>query len=207
MLPVSLVYFGHTNRRVSVSHESQCEIALVWALSRLVPDCQQGEVGEQKRAFLSQSVGFRCFAGRSHRMIRIRIRIAAASHDTMPLSESHGPRVTFLTSALEDLRANFSFLTYMMSSHDGVCFPFPNAANYVNQNKPTEGPCSANRPGPLTPRKGFGWRGQHVLHSEPPRRGRKIGAVRRIVEKCRKTVLTLSDGFLPWTREKYRKVV
>ena len=47
---VSLVHLGHTNRSsVSVSHESQRKIALVWALSRPIPDYQQGEVGERHR--------------------------------------------------------------------------------------------------------------------------------------------------------------
>ena len=44
---VSLVQLGHTNRNVFLSHESQCEIALIWALSRPIPNCQQGEVGER----------------------------------------------------------------------------------------------------------------------------------------------------------------
>ena len=35
---VSLVLFGHTNRNVSLSHESQREIALVEAPSRPIPD-------------------------------------------------------------------------------------------------------------------------------------------------------------------------
>ena len=46
---VSLVQLGHTNRNVSLSHESQCGIALVLALSRL-------EVGEQEKAFVSQGL-------------------------------------------------------------------------------------------------------------------------------------------------------
>ena len=45
---VSLVVLGHTNRNVSLSHKSQREIALVEALSRPIPDYQQGEVGEKK---------------------------------------------------------------------------------------------------------------------------------------------------------------
>ena len=43
----SLVQLGHTNRNVLLSHESQNEIALVEALSRLIPYCQQGEMGER----------------------------------------------------------------------------------------------------------------------------------------------------------------
>ena len=42
-------------------------------------------MGEEKWAFVSQRLCFWRFAGRWHRTIRIRIRIAAASHDTMPL--------------------------------------------------------------------------------------------------------------------------
>ena len=82
---VSLVLLGHTNRSVFLSHESQREIALVEALSRPIPYYQQGEVGEEKWACVSQCLCFGRFAGRWHRTIRIRIRIAAASHDTMPL--------------------------------------------------------------------------------------------------------------------------
>ena len=52
---VSWVHLGHTNRNVSVSHESQREVALVSALSGPIPDYQQGEVG--KRAFVSQGFG------------------------------------------------------------------------------------------------------------------------------------------------------
>ena len=54
---VSLVLLGHTKRNVSVSHELQREIALVLAISILIPDYQQGEVGE-KRAFASQGLCF-----------------------------------------------------------------------------------------------------------------------------------------------------
>ena len=46
---VSLVLLGHTNRSISVSHESQHEIVLVWALSRPAPYCQQGEVDKKKK--------------------------------------------------------------------------------------------------------------------------------------------------------------
>ena len=35
---VSPAFLGHTHRNVSSSHESQCEIALVLALSRPIPD-------------------------------------------------------------------------------------------------------------------------------------------------------------------------
>ena len=44
---VSRVHLGHTNRSVSLSHESQREIALVLALSRPIPYYQQGDVGEK----------------------------------------------------------------------------------------------------------------------------------------------------------------
>ena len=44
-----------------------------------------------KRACVSQGMCFWGFAGRWHRTIRIRIRIAAASHDTMPLSAESKP--------------------------------------------------------------------------------------------------------------------
>ena len=47
ILSVSLVHLGHTNRNVSVLHESQREIALVEAFSRMIPDYQEGEVGER----------------------------------------------------------------------------------------------------------------------------------------------------------------
>ena len=76
----------HTNRNVSLSHELQREIALVGALSRPIPDYQQGGVGTK--------MGL-CFAGFVFLMlcgpfdlaaIRILIRIAAESHDTKPLS-------------------------------------------------------------------------------------------------------------------------
>ena len=82
---VSPVQLGHTNRSVFLSHESQREIALVLALSRPSPYYQQGEVGEEKWACVSQRLCFGRFAGRWHRTIRIRIRIAATSRDTMPL--------------------------------------------------------------------------------------------------------------------------
>ena len=42
---VSLVQL--TNRNVFLSHEPQCEIALIKALSRPIPYCQQGEMGER----------------------------------------------------------------------------------------------------------------------------------------------------------------
>ena len=50
---VSLVLLGNTDRNVSVSKVSQREIALAEALSRPIPDYQQGEVGK---------INF-CFAG------------------------------------------------------------------------------------------------------------------------------------------------
>ena len=45
---VSLVLLGHTNRNVKLSHELQRDIALFLALSRLIPDYRQGEVGGRK---------------------------------------------------------------------------------------------------------------------------------------------------------------
>ena len=42
---VSWVHLGHTNHNVSVSHESQREVALVWAISGPIPDYQQGWEG------------------------------------------------------------------------------------------------------------------------------------------------------------------
>ena len=42
----NLVLLGHTNRSVRLSHKSQCEIALFWTLSRLIPDYCQGEAGK-----------------------------------------------------------------------------------------------------------------------------------------------------------------
>ena len=60
-----------------------------WAFSRLVfhglPPLETGRSREKKRAFVSQGLCFWRFAGRSHLTIRARIRIAAESHDTMPL--------------------------------------------------------------------------------------------------------------------------
>ena len=44
---VSLVLLGHANRSVFLSHESQREIALVYALSRPIPYYQQGEVAKK----------------------------------------------------------------------------------------------------------------------------------------------------------------
>ena len=55
---VSLALLGHTNRNVFLSHESQHEIALVKTLSRPIPYYQQGEVGEEKRACVSQGMCF-----------------------------------------------------------------------------------------------------------------------------------------------------
>ena len=55
---VSPVQLGHTNRSVFLSHESQREIALVLALSRPSPYYQQGEVGEEKWACVSQRLCF-----------------------------------------------------------------------------------------------------------------------------------------------------
>ena len=55
---VSLVQLGHTNRNVFLSYESQREIDLVWALSRPIPYYQQGEVGEEKWACVSQCLCF-----------------------------------------------------------------------------------------------------------------------------------------------------
>ena len=43
---VSLVLPEHTNRSVFLSHESQREIALAYALSRPIPYYQQGEVAK-----------------------------------------------------------------------------------------------------------------------------------------------------------------
>ena len=53
---VSLVQLGHTNRNVFLPHESQREIALVQALSRPIPYCQQGEVGEEKNGPVFRNV-------------------------------------------------------------------------------------------------------------------------------------------------------
>ena len=69
---VSLVQLGHTNRSVFLSHESQCEIALVWALSRPIPYYQQGEVGEEKWACVFATFVFLTFRG------------PLASHDSNP---------------------------------------------------------------------------------------------------------------------------
>ena len=55
---VSLVQLGHTNRSVFLPHESQREIALVQALSRPIPYYQEGEVGEEKWACVSQRLCF-----------------------------------------------------------------------------------------------------------------------------------------------------
>ena len=44
ILSVSLVLPGHTKRNVSGSHASQREIALIYVLSRPIPDYQQGQV-------------------------------------------------------------------------------------------------------------------------------------------------------------------
>ena len=72
ILSVSLVLLGHTNGNVSVSHESHGEIALTEALSRPIPDYQQGELGKMKRAIVSQGFGFWTFRG------------PFASHDSNP---------------------------------------------------------------------------------------------------------------------------
>ena len=71
---VSAMLLGHTNRNVNLSHESQCEIAFVYAHSRPISDNRQGEGGKQ-RAFASQGLLF------------IRNRIATESHETMPLPD------------------------------------------------------------------------------------------------------------------------
>ena len=55
---VSLALLGHTNRSVFLSHESLREIALAKTLSRPIPYYQQGEVGEEKRACVSQGMCF-----------------------------------------------------------------------------------------------------------------------------------------------------
>ena len=60
---VSPVQLGHTNRSVFLSHESQREIALVLALSRPSPYYQQGEVGQEKWACVSQRLCFLTFRG------------------------------------------------------------------------------------------------------------------------------------------------
>ena len=75
---LALRVFGHTNRNVSVSYESQREIALILALSRPIPDYQQGESGKNKRGFVSQGL---CF------LIRIRIRYNATKMGRFPNSE------------------------------------------------------------------------------------------------------------------------
>ena len=67
---VSGEHLGHTNRNVSVSRESQCEIALVNKLSRPIPDYQQGEL-EKKGPLFRKVWAFWRFAGRSPRTIRI----------------------------------------------------------------------------------------------------------------------------------------
>ena len=79
------VHLGHTDRNVSVSYESQHEIALVCAPSRTITDYQQGKV--ENSLGLARFCFWR-FAGRSHRTIRIRIQIAAASSDTWPRSST-----------------------------------------------------------------------------------------------------------------------
>ena len=84
--PVSLELLGHTNRSVKFSYELQREIALVWHFQdQLAIPYYQQEAGKEKRACVSQGMCFWRFAGRWHRAIRIRIRIAAASLDAMPL--------------------------------------------------------------------------------------------------------------------------
>ena len=74
----------HTNRNVSGPHESQCEIASCRHFQNRFLTTNR-ERWRKKWPFVSQDFGFWHFAGRSHRTIRIRIRIAAQSHDTMPL--------------------------------------------------------------------------------------------------------------------------
>ena len=86
---VSLVLLGRTNCSVSLSHESQREIALVEALSRPIPDYQQREVGEitvsQGCVFdMSQAVRVARFESVSEP--------PAESHDTMPLNSPWGDR-------------------------------------------------------------------------------------------------------------------
>ena len=44
---ISLAHLGHMNRNVLVSHNSQRDIALFLALSRPIPDYQQGDIGER----------------------------------------------------------------------------------------------------------------------------------------------------------------
>ena len=76
---VSLVLLGHTNRSVSWSHESQREIALVYALSKPIPDYERGEARGKKGLCFAGFVCFGRFVGRWHRTIRIRVQIAAES--------------------------------------------------------------------------------------------------------------------------------
>ena len=90
ILSVFRVHLGHTNRSVSLSHESQREIALL-ALPRPIPD-QQGEVGERVGPSFRMVCVFWRFAGRWHPTIRIHIRTATTSHDTMPLSMFWGQK-------------------------------------------------------------------------------------------------------------------
>ena len=82
---VPLVHLGQTNRSVSASHKSQHEISLILALSRPIPDYQQRDIEKRYELLFRRACVFLRFVGRSHRTIRIRIRIAAKSHDTMLL--------------------------------------------------------------------------------------------------------------------------
>ena len=76
------------------AHESQCfgvtRIAAWYcprsALSTLIPNYPQGEVGDRHRPWFRRVCVFWRFVGRWHRTIRIRIRTAAESQHTMPPS-------------------------------------------------------------------------------------------------------------------------
>ena len=81
---VSLVLLGHTNRTVSLSHESQREIALVHALSRLLPDYRQEEV--EKGSLFRRVSAFDI----SRAVCIARFESVSASRDTMPLSSHEG---------------------------------------------------------------------------------------------------------------------
>ena len=80
ILSVSLVQLGHTNRNV-LSHESQWEIALIWALSRPIPYCQHGEMGERHGPVFHKVYVFDV-----SRIIGIaRYESVSESRDTMPV--------------------------------------------------------------------------------------------------------------------------
>ena len=83
------VHLRHMNRNISVSCESQREIALLWALSRGIPDYQHGEVGKINDSLFRKVLVFD--VSRAVRIARFESVSDSQLHDPRPASRDTWP--------------------------------------------------------------------------------------------------------------------